>query len=99
VQKNTLLKFEGSNVIIVTASFIVFNVIAKQGKAFCDGEYIKDLMLETALFLFEKFANKGKIIKRIKDLPMTRNTGIKCTTEKITSSNSLSRYLSNAIFV
>jgi len=31
-------------------------------------------MLETAPFLFEDFFNKDKIIQRIKDLPITRNT-------------------------
>jgi len=28
---------------------------------FCDGEFINDLMLETAPFLFGEFANKDKI--------------------------------------
>ncbi|CAI6355588.1 unnamed protein product [Macrosiphum euphorbiae] len=31
-------------------------------------------MLETAPFLFEDFSNKDKIMQRIKDLPITRNT-------------------------
>lgn len=74
LQTNTLMKFVGSNSNIVAASFAVSNVIAKRGKPFCDGEYIKDLMLETAPFLFEDFSNKDKIMQRIKDLPITRNT-------------------------
>lgn len=45
------------------------NIIAKQGKPLCDGEYIK----EPALFLFEDFENKDKIIQRIKDFPITRD--------------------------
>ncbi|XP_060864294.1 SCAN domain-containing protein 3-like [Metopolophium dirhodum] len=74
LQTNTLIKFVGSNSNIVAASSAVSNVIAKRGKPFCDGEYIKDLMLETAPFLFEDFSNKDKIMQRIKDLPITRNT-------------------------
>jgi len=70
-----------------------------RGEPFCDGEFIKNLMIETASIIFKKYANKGKIIQRIKGLPMTKNTGIKCITEEITSSNSLSKNLSNAIFV
>lgn len=61
------MKFVGSNSNIVAASFAVSNVIAKRGKPFCDGEYIKDLMLETAPFLFKDFSNKDKIMQRIKD--------------------------------
>jgi len=41
----------------------LLKVIAKQGNPFCDGKYIKHLMLETASFLFEEFANKDKIIQ------------------------------------
>lgn len=64
LQTNTLMMFVYSNSIIVAASFDVssFTVIAKRGKPFCDGEYIKD------------FSNKDKIMQRIKDLPITRNT-------------------------
>jgi len=52
------MKFVGSNSNIVATNFAVSNVIAKRGKPFCDGEYIKDLMMETAPFLFEDFSNK-----------------------------------------
>jgi hypothetical protein len=77
LQTNSLMKFVSSNSNIVTAIFAVsnvLNVIAKRGKPFCDGEYMKDLMLETASFLFDDFFNKDKIMQRIKDLPLTRNT-------------------------
>jgi len=50
LQTNTLMKFVGSYSNIVAASFAVSNVIAKGGKPFCDGEYIKDFILETTRF-------------------------------------------------
>jgi hypothetical protein len=68
-QTNTLLKFVGSNSNIVAASFAISNVIAEYEKPFCNGKYKKDLMLEPAAFLFKDFANKDKIMQRIKDLP------------------------------
>ncbi|VVC24466.1 Hypothetical protein CINCED_3A013459 [Cinara cedri] len=61
---NTLMKLVGSNSNIVAASFAVSNVFVKRGEPFCDGEYIKDLMLETAPVSY----------LRIKNLPITRNT-------------------------
>lgn len=42
----------------------LLNIIAMRVNPFCDGEYnIKDLILETAPFLFEEFAYKDKIIQ------------------------------------
>jgi len=94
VPKDTPLMFVDSNSNIVPSSFAVSNVIAKRGKRFCDGECINDLMLET--FLFEEFANKDKIIRRVKCSPIN---DIKCTTGKTASTDSSSRCLSNVIFV
>ncbi|GLV39534.1 hypothetical protein CBL_20438, partial [Carabus blaptoides fortunei] len=39
-----------------------------------DGEYIKEALLKSAPALFEDFENNEKIIQRIKDMPLARNT-------------------------
>ena len=46
----------------------------KKGKPFKDCEYAKIRMLDVANKLFEAFSNKDKIIKRIKDMPLSART-------------------------
>ncbi|KAI8763918.1 SCAN domain-containing protein 3 [Biomphalaria glabrata] len=58
----------------MAASFEVSKTIAKHGKPLSDGDYNKEAMLECASYLFEDFQNKDKVIQRIKDLPISRNT-------------------------
>ena len=57
-----------------SASFAASLAIAKNGKPFTDGEYGKRFMLDVANELFEDFSNKDKIIKRIKELPLSART-------------------------
>ena len=57
-----------------SASFAVSLAIVKSGKPFTDGEYAKIFMLDVANELFEDFSNKDKIIKRIKDMPLSART-------------------------
>ena len=57
-----------------SVSFAAFLAIAKNGKPFTDGEYAKIFMLDVANELFEHFSNKDKIIKRIKDMPLSVRT-------------------------
>ena len=58
----------------MAASFEVSKIIARHGKPLSDGDYIKESWLECASYLFEDFQNKDKIIQRIKDLSISRNT-------------------------
>ncbi|GFX71206.1 general transcription factor II-I repeat domain-containing protein 2A [Trichonephila clavipes] len=44
------------------------------GKPFQEGEFLKEVWLACAPSLFEDFDNKDKIIQRIKDVPLSRNT-------------------------
>jgi len=48
-------------ILLSTILLYLLNVIANRENQFCDGKYIKHLMLETAPFIFEEFANKDKI--------------------------------------
>lgn len=59
---------------LTAASFSVSHCIAQHGKPVSDGEYIKEVFLMTSNTLFQDFANKNEIIKRIQDLPISRNT-------------------------
>ncbi|GFV04024.1 uncharacterized protein TNCV_916481 [Trichonephila clavipes] len=56
------------------ASYSAANAIARHGKPFQEGEFLKEAWLAWAPSLFDDFDNKDKIIQRIKDVPLSRNT-------------------------
>ncbi|XP_062927408.1 copper homeostasis protein cutC homolog isoform X1 [Mobula hypostoma] len=74
LQSNTMPTFVSGSSNLVAASFEVSKVIAQHGRPLSDGEYVKESWLECAPFLFDGFQEKEKIIQRIKDLPVSRNT-------------------------
>uniref|UniRef100_A0A3Q2STM4 SPIN-DOC-like zinc-finger domain-containing protein n=1 Tax=Fundulus heteroclitus TaxID=8078 RepID=A0A3Q2STM4_FUNHE len=57
-----------------SASFAGSLAIAMNRKPFTDGEYAKTFMLDVANELFDDLPNKDKIIKRIKDMPLSART-------------------------
>ncbi|KAJ4945074.1 hypothetical protein JOQ06_013612 [Pogonophryne albipinna] len=57
-----------------SVSFAGALAIVRNGKPFTDGEYAKTFMLDVANELFDDFPNKDKIIKRIKDMPLSART-------------------------
>ncbi|GBN13212.1 hypothetical protein AVEN_274118-1 [Araneus ventricosus] len=56
------------------ASFAVSLEIAKRGKPFTDGKYVKDCFIRASEELFRDFKNKAEIMKKIKDLPLSAKT-------------------------
>ncbi|KAF7644751.1 hypothetical protein LDENG_00216470 [Lucifuga dentata] len=48
--------------------------VAKHGKTFTDGEYIKEAFLSTAEVLFEGLPNKDTMTSRIKEVPLSART-------------------------
>ncbi|GBP40785.1 Protein ZBED8 [Eumeta japonica] len=56
------------------ASFAISLEIAKKGKPFTDGEYVKDCFIRASEELFRDFKNKPEILKKIKDLPLSAKT-------------------------
>ncbi|GBL85580.1 hypothetical protein AVEN_34727-1 [Araneus ventricosus] len=56
------------------ASFAISLEIAKRGKPFSDGEYIKDCFIRASEELFRDFKNKAEIMKKIKDLSLSAKT-------------------------
>lgn len=56
------------------ASFAVSLEIAKRGKPFTDGDYIKDCFMKASEELFYDFKNKEAIMKKIKDMPVSAKT-------------------------
>lgn len=74
MQSAAIKRFVSNQSNVTASSFIISNVIAKRGKPFNDGDYVKEALLKCAPILFEDFDNKEKIIQRIKDLSLTRNT-------------------------
>lgn len=73
-QSTSMIKFVGKNCNTSAASYAAANVIARHGKPFQEGEFLKEAWLACAPSLFEDFDNKDKIIQRIKDTPLSRNT-------------------------
>ena len=59
---------------MVSASFSLSYSIVKHGKPFSYGEFLKSAFMECARFLFDEFKHKDVIIKRIEELPISRNT-------------------------
>ena len=57
-----------------SASFAASLAIVKNGKPFTDCEYAKVFMFDVANELFEDFSNQDRIIKKIKDMPLTART-------------------------
>ncbi|GBO28275.1 hypothetical protein AVEN_103316-1 [Araneus ventricosus] len=66
------------------ASFAVSLEIAKRGKPFTDGEYVKDCFIRASEELFRDFKNKAEIMKIIKALPLSAKT-VKDRTAKMPS--------------
>ncbi len=48
------------------AKFAVLLEIAKRGKPFTDGEYVKDCFIRASEELFRNFKNKAEIVKKKK---------------------------------
>lgn len=57
MQSTSLMNFIGSRSNITAASFDASNIIAKHGKPFRDGEYLKEAWIKCAPNLFEDFDN------------------------------------------
>ena len=72
MRSSNLMKFIVGSSNVTAASYIVSNEIAKHVKPFSEGQFIKQAWLECAPVLFENF--KEKIIQRIKEIPLSRNT-------------------------
>ncbi|GFW75578.1 SCAN domain-containing protein 3 [Trichonephila clavipes] len=66
------------------ASFVFGQEIAKRGKPYTDGEYIKNCFINASEELFQDFKNKADILKRIRELPLSAKT-IKDRTIKMCS--------------
>ncbi|XP_034259776.1 general transcription factor II-I repeat domain-containing protein 2A-like [Pantherophis guttatus] len=59
---------------LTAASFHMSLCVAKHGKSLSDGDIIKAAMLSGSNSLFHDFPNKDKIIRRIFEVPLSRNT-------------------------
>ncbi|KAM5138157.1 general transcription factor II-I repeat domain-containing protein 2A-like [Mantella aurantiaca] len=59
---------------LTAASFQISLCIAKYGKSHSDRDVIKKAMLSASNSLFHDFQNKDKIIQRISEMPLSRNT-------------------------
>ncbi|GFX47447.1 general transcription factor II-I repeat domain-containing protein 2A [Trichonephila clavipes] len=72
--KQSMFKYVSKNCHISAASYSAANAIAKHSKPFQEGEFLKEAWLACVPSLFDDFDNKDKIIQRIKDVPLSRNT-------------------------
>ncbi|GFX92593.1 SCAN domain-containing protein 3 [Trichonephila clavipes] len=67
-QSTSMFKYVSKNCLTSAASYSAENVIARHGKPFQEGEFLKEA------WLAYDFDNKDKIIQRIKYVPLSRNT-------------------------
>ena len=70
-QANTLKAFATANNDSTEASYRIAHCIAKHGKPFTDGEYIKEAFLCSSEVLFNSLPNKETIKSRIKAIPVS----------------------------
>lgn len=70
-QANTLKVFATAKDHATEASYHIANCIAKRGKPFTDGEYIKEAFICSSDVLFYGLPNKKTIKSRIKDIPIS----------------------------
>ncbi|GFX47250.1 protein ZBED8 [Trichonephila clavipes] len=73
-QSTSVFKYVSKNCHTSAASYSAANAIARHGKPFQKGEFLKEAWLACTPSLFDDFDNKDKIIQRIKDVPLSRNT-------------------------
>ncbi|GFU70565.1 uncharacterized protein TNCV_748571 [Trichonephila clavipes] len=73
-QSTSMFKYVIKNCLTSAARYSAANAIARHGKPFQEGEFLKEAWLACAPSLFDDFDNKDKIIQRIKDVPLSRNT-------------------------
>ncbi|GFS63788.1 general transcription factor II-I repeat domain-containing protein 2A [Trichonephila clavipes] len=69
-----MFKYVSKNCHTGAASYSAANAIARHSKPFQEGEFLKVAWLAFEPSLFDDFDNKDKIIQRIKDVPLSRNT-------------------------
>ena len=79
-QRNTMVEFTTVKNYATEASYEIANCIAKHGKPFTDGEYIKKAFESTADVLFDGLPNKETIKSRIKEIPTSART-VQCRVE------------------
>ncbi|GFX92653.1 general transcription factor II-I repeat domain-containing protein 2A [Trichonephila clavipes] len=73
-QSMSTFKYVSKNCHTIAASYSAANAIARHGKPFQEGEFLKEAWLACAPSLFDDFDNKDKIIQRIKDVPLSIKT-------------------------
>ncbi|XP_064110289.1 general transcription factor II-I repeat domain-containing protein 2A-like [Macrobrachium nipponense] len=73
-QSNVFKNLSASKSNETEASYKLALCIAKHGKPFTDGDFIKAAFLECSEVLFDGITNKHVIISRIKDMPISART-------------------------
>nr|XP_054590733.1 SCAN domain-containing protein 3-like [Nothobranchius furzeri] len=80
-QASTLKVFTATKHRGTEASFRIAHCIAKHGKPFTDGNFIKEAFLCTSDVLFDGLPNKDTIKARIQDIPASARTMERCIQE------------------
>jgi hypothetical protein len=73
-QSNLFCKFIKTSNNVIEASFKISHLITKHSKPFCEGKYLKTVLSKAAPSLFQDFNNNDKILQRIQELQLSRNT-------------------------
>ncbi|GFW27167.1 general transcription factor II-I repeat domain-containing protein 2A [Trichonephila clavipes] len=70
----SIIKYVNKNCQTSADSYSATNAIARHCKPFLEEEFLNEAWLACASSLFDDFDNKDKIIQRIKEIPLSRNT-------------------------
>lgn len=72
--KSTFSKWIKSPNSTTAASFVAAQEIARRGKPFTDGEYMKESFIKISEHLFLDFKKKREIVQKIRDMPLSAKT-------------------------
>ncbi len=73
-QTQMLTKYLNLDLNLICASFAASYTLIKHGKPFSDGEVFKNIFVNCASFLFDKFDIKEQIINLMNKMAFSRNT-------------------------
>ena len=83
-QSSTFKKVFRSTNRTIEGNYKAAVAIAKNGKPFIDGVFVQEAFLNCAEVLFDDLPNKCTIVLRIKDMPVSSRTVVRCITDMAT---------------
>lgn len=71
IKKKSLQNLIKINHEVSKSSYLASYCIAKQGKSYTDGEFLKETLLQMSEYLFWNISNQNEILQKIRDIPLS----------------------------